>query len=338
MDREWIHKPHDKLVKATLANVENARAFFERYLDAELLPHVRWGSLSLLSSTFVDPQFSASESDLLFSVDIGGVSSRIYILLEHQSTEDERIAFRVLSYVLRIWERFTQETPPSVKLPPVFPLVLVQSKVPWKTSPRLEDIIRELPFLKGSRARWLPCFEFCVEELSKTPFEHFKGTPESVLMLRLLKAAAGGELLGEWVWDEGLLERVSADALERWVRYIFAADISRDVFVQRLRTLKSAFMKTKSMSLADQFIEFGKQEGWEKGRQEGWQEGRQEGRLGGLVESAREAVLQALEIKHGLVPGEVRLRLESISDLPYLRKLLEHALLSESVQEFAHRI
>ena len=334
MEQEPLHQPHDKLLKATLSNLENARSFFELYLPQELLAHLDWSSLSLLPSSFVDADFAASESDLLFSVNLGETPSLLYLLLEHQSTEDPRIAFRLLAYIVRIWERFIQSNPPPAKLPPVFPLVLVQGRTPWKTSTRLKDLLADLPFLKEGARSWQPSFEFCMEELARTPFENFKGTPESVLMLRLLKAAAAGELLCDWVWDEGLFARISPDALELYVRYIFDADIDRTVFTQRLENLQSAFMNAKSMTLAQQFVELGKEEGRSEGRQEGWEEGREEGRMRGLVEAARQAVLQALELKHGRGTEELGERLGTVTDLQRLQKLHQNAILCSSEQEF----
>ena len=66
MPEEPIHHPNDKLLKATFSNTDNARAFFEKHLPCQLCGAVDWNSLILESSTFVDPQFAASESDLLF--------------------------------------------------------------------------------------------------------------------------------------------------------------------------------------------------------------------------------------------------------------------------------
>jgi hypothetical protein len=66
MPEEPIHHPNDKLLKATFSNPDNARGFFQNYLPSDLSHAVDWDSLCLESSTFVDPQFAASESDLLF--------------------------------------------------------------------------------------------------------------------------------------------------------------------------------------------------------------------------------------------------------------------------------
>ena len=60
MAEENLHQPHDKLVKATFSDLQNARAFFEGHLEPELVRHIDWASLRLESGSFVDPELSAS--------------------------------------------------------------------------------------------------------------------------------------------------------------------------------------------------------------------------------------------------------------------------------------
>ena len=103
MPQEPIHHPNDKLLKATFSNPDNARAFFQNHLPSGLSCAFDWDSLRLESSTFVDPHFAALESDLLFSLKLQDSNAFLYLLFEHQSSEDPRMALRLLSYILRIW-------------------------------------------------------------------------------------------------------------------------------------------------------------------------------------------------------------------------------------------
>jgi flagellar biosynthesis/type III secretory pathway protein FliH len=106
-------------------------------------------------------------------------------------------------------------------------------------------------------------------------------------------------------------------------------------------------MKTKTLTLAEQFKREGLKEGrregrregrqrWlHQGRQEGRNEGRNEGRTEGARELARQAVLRALELKHQDVPQGLVEALDHIEDLTRLKALLDRAILSASVEEFA---
>jgi predicted transposase/invertase (TIGR01784 family) len=118
MDEKPLNQPHDKLFKATFSKLENAQSFLQGVLPQQVLPQVAWNSLRLLPATFIDPRFQNSESDLLHSDAIRGTQVLLYLLLEHQSSEDPRMAIRSLCYVVRIWETFAGANPPRAKLPP----------------------------------------------------------------------------------------------------------------------------------------------------------------------------------------------------------------------------
>ena len=55
-------------------------------------------------------------------------------------------------------------------------------------------------------------------DLHALPYTALTGSAETTLALRLLKAAREGDLLADWIWDESLLEAISPDARELWMR------------------------------------------------------------------------------------------------------------------------
>ncbi len=200
MPQEPIHHPDDKLLKATFSTSGNARAFFENHLPWGLSCAFEWDSLRLESSTFVDPQFAASESDLLFSLKLQGSDAFLYLLFEHQSSEDPWMALRLLSYILRIWERVAAAHPAPAKLPAILPIVLAQGKSPWKTAPRLEDLL-DLPVGMAEMLKtWQPSLKYHLLELVRIPYEDLRGTAEGILKLRALKAEPVDELFCDALW------------------------------------------------------------------------------------------------------------------------------------------
>jgi predicted transposase/invertase (TIGR01784 family) len=317
-----LHQPNDKLLKATFSIPENASAFFQHHLPRDTASAIVWDSLSLEPSTFVDPQFAASESDLLFQVTFQGTASFLYLLFEHQSTEDPRMALRLLSYILRIWERFAANNPASTKLPPVFPLVLTQGTKPWKTSTSLEDIIDLNSITSNGLRRLQPSFSYERIELFSTPYEAIGGTPEGILALRALKAQSTGELLSDPVWDEALLHSISKDALERLLRYIYNGEVNKTLFMDRIAQFKTKPLQKKTMTLADQFREEGKLEGITEGE----------------MAAYRRLIIRTLTLKHGTVPKWLQEAIHLIHDASRLEALHDHAFCSTSLEAFAENL
>jgi hypothetical protein len=219
--------------------------------------HTETGTLLL----YIDPQFASSESDLLFRIQLQQGDAYLYLLFEHQSSEDPRMALRLLSYILRIWERFAKNHAPPAKLPAILPVVLAQGKRPWKTSTQLEDLINLPPAYAPVLRAWQPTLVYHLLELVRIPYEAISGTPEGIITLRALKAQPMDELLGDALWDEPLLFSLPEDALERILRYILNADVNVRLFEERIEKIQTEPLQTKTMTLADQLIEKGMQKG-----------------------------------------------------------------------------
>jgi predicted transposase/invertase (TIGR01784 family) len=317
-----LHQPHDKLVKSTFSDPVNASAFLQAHLPRKLARQIDWASLSLVSGSFIDPEFAATSSDLLFTVKVDGYPTFLYILFEHQNQEDLLIGLRLLTYMVRIWNDHFRNNPDATKLPPILPLVLAQDNKPWKSSTRFADLI-DIPEGAGKELKKnIPDFEFQLMELYRMPFEKILGTPMGILTLRALKAEKLQALLGEAVWDESLLIQLSSVSLEMLMRYILNRDIDKPAFRRKLKTLRNSKLSKNAMTLAEQF----RQEGLRKGRQEG------------LIFSKQQAILEALEIRFQQVPEGLREEIGAIADATKLTQLHRLAILSVDLESFAEAL
>ena len=252
-----IHQPHDKLVKSTFSDPDNARAFLQAHLPRKLARRIDWNTLSLVSGSFIDPEFAATSSDLLFTAQIDGHPAFLYILFEHQNQEDPLIGLRLLTYMVRIWNDHLRTNPGAAKLPPILPLVLAQDNKPWKSSTRFADLI-DIPEGAGEGLKkHIPDFEFHLVELFRMPFEKILGTPMGILTLRALKAEKLQALLDDPVWDESLLIQLPAASFEMLMRYILDRDLDKPAFRWKLKTLRNPKLSKTAMSLAEPFRQEG---------------------------------------------------------------------------------
>lgn len=139
------HTPHDALFKAAFENPEHARAELRALLPPALVKRIDWGSLTLEPGSFVDPELRERRSDLLFSVELEGARAFIYLLFEHQSQSDRFLVFRMLVYVVRVWERHLRDFPDATHLPPILPVVLYHGESGWSAPLRLSQLLRPSP-------------------------------------------------------------------------------------------------------------------------------------------------------------------------------------------------
>jgi predicted transposase YdaD len=103
--------PHDALFKAAFETPEQAAALFKQLLPPSITEALAWDTLARESGTFVDPALRKRQSDLLFSVKLADLENQraepnrsvlVYLLLEHQSSNDKDMLLRMLEYLVRI--------------------------------------------------------------------------------------------------------------------------------------------------------------------------------------------------------------------------------------------
>jgi hypothetical protein len=185
----------------------------------------------------------------------------------------------------------------------------------------------KLPAEKWEEVRaYTPDFAFRLLQLVEHPFESLAGTPDGKLALRVLKAQPVGELLGDPVWEAGLLKAVSRELLETLIRYTHNEDVDKEQFWMRLRTLPRTDLDPDTMTLADKIRE--------QGREEGREEGLEQGRL----EGAYQMIKDVLEVRFGDVPAGLCELLRSFSDISKFKELHRHAIRCSTLEEFASRL
>jgi recombination-promoting nuclease RpnB len=149
---EEIHHPHDLMVHAVLSDLAEATSFLQAHLSEEVSRALNWSTLTLLESTFVDEDLRGSEADLrgseadlLYEVEhvSGEASLWVYMLLEHQSTPDRWMRFRLLKYCCRIWDQSFRDQPEQRELRAIVPLVFYQGERSWSYSSEFADLFAE---------------------------------------------------------------------------------------------------------------------------------------------------------------------------------------------------
>ena len=83
------------------------------------------------------------------------------------------------------------------------------------------------------------------------------------------------------------------------------------------------------------YEERGIEKGIQKGIEKGLRKGRLEGRLEGILQNAKNAVLEALEVKFGTVPYPIKEKVLYCNDLNKLKQALRTAILIDSISKFA---
>lgn len=118
--------PHDATFKAFLTHPATARDFIEVHLPAELRAVCDLSTLKLESGSFVEESLRAFYSDVLYSLKTAAGDGYIHVLIEHQSTPDRHMAFRLMRYAVAAMQRHLDAG--HQKLPLVIPVLFYTGK------------------------------------------------------------------------------------------------------------------------------------------------------------------------------------------------------------------
>lgn len=97
--------PHDAAFKQFLTNPVTARDFMELHLPEKLQVLCDLGTLKLESGSFVEESLRPYYSDVLYSLKTAVGEGYVHVLIEHQSTPDRCMAFRLLRYAVALMQR-----------------------------------------------------------------------------------------------------------------------------------------------------------------------------------------------------------------------------------------
>lgn len=315
-----MNTPHDRLFRRVFSDPEQAAGELRQLLPAKVSRRIDWGTLRPLPGTFVDEVLAERRSDLLFTVRMGGRSVLLYLLLEHQSASDPLMPFRLLRYMVRIWEHALQQRPQATTLPAIVPMVVHHSERGWRAPTRFEQLVDLDEATWSALEPHLPRFTLLLDDLS--------AERDEALRKRVLLPALARLSLLSLKWSSR-----SGDVLEDLQR---CAALVEEVAaapngVAALSALVSYLLEVSQVApahLASFFRQLGPRT--EEAYMTGAQILRDEGRAEGEARGEARALLRVLD-RRGITLSEVeRARIERCVDIAQLERWLDRALLASS--------
>lgn len=316
--------PHDALFKAAFSDPGLAREVLAAVLGPPLAEQLDLSSLTLVSGDFVDEALQGRHADLVFSATLAGHPALVYVLYEHQSTDDRWMGLRVLTYKTRLRESLRKSRPDLALLPPIVSVVLFHGARPWRSPRHFEALIDPPPGPAGEALLpHVPRFCFVLHDLGVA----HDALPQLPARARLvLQALQHTRLMA----DVAQRFRELAPTLRQLKGVPGAITVVRQVFrhIGQVRGLTDRKIidviatevgreEAKEMqTLAEMWIHEGEVKGHRKGHREG----------------ERSALLRQLRRRFGSLPAAVLAQIEQ-ADEDALERWLDAILDARSLDE-----
>ena len=271
--------PHDAVFKTYLSHPDTARDFLQLYLPETLLKVCDLRTLHLESGHFVEDDLRPFYADILYSLKTTAGDGYIYALIEHQSTPDRHMAFRLMRYAIAAMQRHLENGHKT--LPLVIPILFYQGRrSPYPWSMRWLD-----NFADPETASQLYSGAFPLVDITVIPDDDImqhRSMAALTLVQKHIRQRDMAQLLDK-LTQLLMLEQMSGQQITVLVNYMAQAGDAEDT-----RTLLYGLAQRVPqhggllMTLAETWLA----EGMEKGIREGVQQGIKEGKHQALVQVA----------------------------------------------------
>ncbi|QLY67537.1 Rpn family recombination-promoting nuclease/putative transposase [Citrobacter freundii] len=269
MKKSTTSTPHDAVFKRFLAHPETARDFLDIWLPESLRDLCKLDTLKLESGSFVEEDLRASYSDVLWSLQTTKGNGYIYALIEHQSSPDAHMAFRLMRYAIAAMQRHLDAGYKT--LPLVVPILFyhgVESPYPFSLS-WLDE------FAEPEIARQLYDAPFPLVDITVVSDDEIMQHRRMALLELVQKHIRERDLtlLVDKLTVLLVKEHANDSQIETLFNYLLQSGSATrfEVFIRRLAG-RVPQHKERLMTIAECLRESGRKEGELEGKQEGKQD------------------------------------------------------------------
>ena len=330
----------------------------------ELLESIDFSRIVQVNRSFIPDNLREKESDIVFRVPFQSESGTdellIYILIEHQSTVDPIMGFRVLFYMTQIWDSQRREwqseaAPKSQwRFRPILPIVFYTGEQRWTAPLTLNAIMDSSDVL----VRFVPKFDTLflsvkeADESTLTKTDHPLGWLLTVLQKEHASVEVISDALIEAMSHLNTLDEASAQQRRRAIFYLVLLilyrrpseeheELTHLVGRQIQQTSEREEIATMAQTMAEHLIEQGKVQGIEQGKIQGIEQGKaqgiEQGKVQGIeqgkVQEKQAAVLKLLRLRFDFVPESLINQITLIQSPAQLDSLFEKAFTSRTLNE-----
>lgn len=280
--------PHDAVFKQFLTQADTARDFLAIHLPPALRQRCDLDTLQLESASFIEESLRAWYSDVLWSLKTASGEGYIYVVIEHQSSPDAQMAFRLMRYAIAAMQQHLDAG--HKKLPLVVPMLFYHgAESPYPFSLCWLD-----EFDSPQLARQLYAEAFPLVDITIVPDDEIMQHRRMALLELIQKHIRTRDLMGlvEKLVILLVKGRANDNQLEALFNYILqSGDTARfSEFVHEVSE-RLPQQKERMMTIAERL----RQEGHQRGLQEGLMKGKHEGKREEALRIARTMLADGID-------------------------------------------
>ena len=301
--KEVYHK-HDKIFREILEDKKEVASFINKVLKLEnKRTALKDKDIEKYNRKFITHNFKYAETDIIYRKR----GEDIFFLIEHQSTIDYSMPYRILMYSLEIMKSMIDEKQlkkKAYKLPMVYPIVIYTGSKKWNVEKYIESKQQKIPGCEPVRF-----YEYNVVDINEYSEDELLKDGMFLSKLMLLEKATTSQKMIEnlnKIVEENLSEK-NKIFLERIIYHILSKDIGEKETKKLIDKLE---IKKGGNTMVEELLRKGFKEEFERLRridkkiatEEGWKEGIEKGMREGMAQGKKKGIEQGK--KEGIEQGK----------------------------------
>ena len=331
----------DRGTKWLLEFGENVEGLLQ-IVASDLADQLDFDQLQQVNQSFIPDNLRKQESDVIYLVpfrseELGDVW--VYLLIEHQSVPSPVMGFRLLFYMVNIWDAQRRGWE-DAKVPesewhfrPIIPIVFYTGSQTWEM-PITVEMVTDLP---QALERFVPTFDVLFLNVKGEDVPDFlhQGHPFR-LLLELIRQEDATKVDFETVLRQVVqVLRELPEESPQWSRAMYYLVLL--IYHRRPTDEREALMDVVAQTLVErrqiEEVQDMTQTIAEYFIQEGEERGEKRGEKRGELRAKREAVLKLLQLRFDSIPPSVAKKIKSIRRVDRLNALFDQAATAKSISE-----
>ncbi|MEN0016531.1 MAG: Rpn family recombination-promoting nuclease/putative transposase, partial [Bacteroidota bacterium] len=100
-----LRQPHDVFFKKGMGDMDVARNLLQGHLPQDIKSLLNWGAMQHVNKSMVKDRLSQLHADIVWRMAVQNSDAHVYALVEHQSTPNRLLPFRVTQYDVALIEQ-----------------------------------------------------------------------------------------------------------------------------------------------------------------------------------------------------------------------------------------
>lgn len=266
--KKYITKGHDLFVKTVLSNQHLAKEFFTIHLPNDIRERIDLNHLKLQPNSYINDVRKETVADILYETKIADKNAYLYLLVEHQSSPDHMMAFRLLKYTCNVMDACLKK---NQCIPLVYPLVIYHAPKKWSFSTDIKDLIEapkeliEKYFLKPfqlidlgaisdeelKQHQWIGIMEFALKHIfARDVLEHLQCISELMHDVALKGGSDYVEIVLQYALIKGDVKNV--ESFINFINNNISSEVGKKIMTGAEQLRQEGIIKGKAEGKAEE--------------------------------------------------------------------------------------